>query len=403
MINTEKLSKHRVRIIAIAAIIFLILFCWRFIGGGSGNGANNYPATTVEVFQAKEQNIPILVSAFGSLRATEGAELSSEKPGIVSKVHFTEGQMVTKGTLLISLDDTTEQANLAKAKADESLYQLEFNRTETLYKKGVTPLQELDKASANLAQRKAQTQVAQAEEDEMHIVAPFDGQVGARKVSVGQYVSPGQALVPIVNRHSLKVEFSVPEVYLARLKEGLHVTLTSSAFPGREFTGVIDYVSPNINPSTRSVALEADVDNKDGALSPGLSVQVNLQLGMQENVLIVPEESLIATIEGQNVFVVRDKKAVTVAVDVGARADGKASITKGLKAGDIVVTQGQQKLRDGAPVTILETKKEEVNDTAAKASEVPQEVKKAPEAKAPEAKTDKPAPASEAAGSGAAK
>lgn len=360
-------KQHRVRIYAIAGLLLVSWFCWHFIAGGGNSSGNAFPPTTVTVYTVEKQNIPVIVSAFGSLRATQSAELSTQKPGIIASVNFTEGQYVKEGTLLLSLEDTTEQANLAKATADEKLYQVELERTQSLHKKGVSPLQELDRASANYAQRHAQTQVAQAEVDEMHIRAPFDAQVGARKISVGQYVSPGQPLVSVVNRNSLKVEFSVPEVYLSRLKEGLTVTLTTSAYPGQTFSGVIDYVSPNINPSTRTVALEADVDNSSEKLSPGLSAQVNLQLGIENNVLVVPEESLIATIEGQNVFVVRDNNVQTVAVEVAYRANGMASIAKGLNVGDQVVTQGQQKLRDGAPIKIMET----VNDKKTKVVPVP--------------------------------
>jgi len=274
----------------------------------------------------------------------------------VTGIYFKEGQTVPKGTVVITLDDKNEKATLAKAIAEQNLAQLDYDRIATLYKKGAISLQELDKVTASLAQHKAGTDIARAELDKTQIIAPFDAQLGARKISMGQYVKPGDTLVSAVNRQSLKVEFSVPERYLAKLKVGLPVNLTSVAFSGRQFPGVVDYVSPSINPGTRTVELEATVDNSDRSLSPGLSVQVNLQLGTEENALSIPEESLVATVEGQNVFIVQDGKAVSTAVELGTRANGMVSIIKGLKAGDVVVTQGQQKLRDGAPVSILENK-----------------------------------------------
>lgn len=353
----------KVRIYAVLALVAVVLIWWLFIRSGLGGGAANaYPPTTVVAFTVEKHNIPILVTAFGSLRSTESAELSVEKPDVVTGVHFKEGEVVPKGTLLITLDDKNEKANLAKAQADQNLYQLEFDRTVILYKKGVLPLQEQDKAAANLAQRKAQVDIAQAELEKTKILAPFTAQLGARKVSVGQYVTPGQPLVSLVNRQALKVEFSVPERYLSCVKNGQGVDLTTIAFPGRHFQGVIDYISPNITPSTRSLTLEAAVENKERLLSPGLSVQVHLQLGTEENALIIPEESLVATIEGQIVYVIKDGNVIATPVEVGSRANGMVGITKGLARGEVVVSQGQQKLRDGAPVVLM--KAEEQKESA---------------------------------------
>jgi len=348
---------NRARLYTVIALVILVVGGWFFFRGGIGGGQGGaYPPTLVTAVKADHRNIPVLISAFGSLRSLESAELTSEKADIVTGIYFKEGQTVPKGTVVITLDDKNEKATLAKAIAEQNLAQLDYDRIATLYKKGAISLQELDKVTASLAQHKAGTDIARAELDKTQIIAPFDAQLGARKISMGQYVKPGDTLVSAVNRQSLKVEFSVPERYLAKLKVGLPVNLTSVAFSGRQFPGVVDYVSPSINPGTRTVELEATVDNSDRSLSPGLSVQVNLQLGTEENALSIPEESLVATVEGQNVFIVQDGKAVSTAVELGTRANGMVSIIKGLKAGDVVVTQGQQKLRDGAPVSILENK-----------------------------------------------
>jgi len=351
-------------------------------------------ATAVE-----QRTMPILVQAFGDLRAFASAKLSAESSGNIVNISFEGGQKVTAGTVLVTIDNETEKANLQKAQADKALKQLEYDRNVNLVKRGAQAQQVLDVAKAELEASQANLLAAQDALNKTFIVAPFDGRLGARIVSIGQYVSPGQAIVDIVDAERLKIQFSVPEKYLSQLAVGQEADITTSAYPDRMFAGKVDYVAPSIDPVTRTISVEAVFDNKEGLLSPGLSVQVSQVLAQNNQALVVPEEALVYSLEGASVFIAEDdaefvldervregileqqsaqrnvpidelpplqiKKVKRINVQTGTFANGVAQISEGLKANEMVVTQGQQKLRDGAIVMIVDPAKRMAEAAAA--------------------------------------
>jgi membrane fusion protein (multidrug efflux system) len=338
--------------------------------------------------QIEQREMPILIQAFGDLRAFDIAQLSAQSAGNIVEVDFNGGESVDKDKTLLIVDNATETANLQKTQAQQSLSQIEYNRQVNLVQRGAQPQQALDQAKAELEARKADVLAAQDALNKTTIKAPFAGRLGARLVSLGQYVSPGENLVEIVNLNTLKVQFSVPEQYLSKLAVGQEAELSVSPYPDQKFAGKVDYVSPSVDPVTRNISVEALVDNKQDLLSPGLSTQVSLVLGQNSNALVVPEESLVYSLEGASLFIAEDdpsfqldervqeqillqqsaqrgvpvdqlpplkiKKVNKVNVELGTFLNGSVQITGGVKAGDLIVTQGQQKLREGAIVMIVD-------------------------------------------------
>jgi membrane fusion protein (multidrug efflux system) len=186
----------------------------------------------------------------------------------------------------------------------------------------------------------------------MLLVAPFDGVVGKSLVSPGDYVTVGQALVSLTDTKHLRVEYTVAEKYFALLKLGQEVHVTSSALPGKEFTGKVAYVAPTLNVENRTVSVYAEVPNDNQVMSPGLFVNVTQSLGSREHALLVNAMSLVGTIDGEQVFSMKNGKAVATPVEVGQRMLDNVEILKGIDEGDSVIVAGQQKIRDGEDVVV---------------------------------------------------
>lgn len=180
--------------------------------------------------------------------------------------------------------------------------------------------------------------------------APFTGTLGSRQVSIGQYVRVGQPLVRLVANQKLRVEYTLPERYLPSVQVGQQVTIVSDAYPNQIYKGYVNYIDPAIDKETRTIAIEALIDNSNNLLSAGLFVRVNHEFDNKRKRLLVPEESLIPTISGQKIFVLRNDKAVAVRVKTGAHHGAMTEINSGLSVDDIVIVRGQHKLREGSHV-----------------------------------------------------
>lgn len=318
--------------------------------------------TPVEAVTVVQESIPIQVRAFGSLVAVDSGWISSEIPGQISEILFDEGQEVEAGKVVVRLDDAIYSANLQAAEAEAKLSQVNYDRAQALFKRGAQSQEYLDTSSAELQSRLANVAVKQAELDKTRLEAPYHGRLGARHFSVGDYVASGEPLVEIVEIKRLKVDYSVPERYLSRLALNQTVDLSSSAFPGKSFTGMVDFISPSISPATRTIGLRALVPNEAGVLSPGLSIEVVHTLGIEPNALIVPEQSLVPTLEGQIVYKIVDGRAISTPIVIGSRADGRVHVISGLSAGDQIVVAGHQKIRNGSPVNIIVKTSEDVEE-----------------------------------------
>jgi membrane fusion protein (multidrug efflux system) len=323
-------------------------------GGKPAGGPPGGFSIGVETAKVSASGFQDDVAAVGSLKSNESVVLRPEIAGRIAAIHLREGMPAARGTVLVALDAATQAAELRQAEANLALSQANFKRTEDLYQKKFVAERARDEAAANLKVLEAAVALAQAKLQKTRIRAPFDGIVGIRNVSVGDYVKEGQELINIEDIGSLKVDFRLPESYLSRLQKGQGVELSADAMPGQTFKGVLDAIDPLLDAAGRAISLRARLDNPERKLRPGMFVRVRLAFGGERQGLAVPEEALVPAGSDNFVFRVAEGKAQRVMVKIGQRRGAAAEIVEGLKAGDEVVTAGQLKLRDGVPVKAVQ-------------------------------------------------
>jgi membrane fusion protein (multidrug efflux system) len=319
-------------------------------GGAASGGPPGGQPTRVETARVLAAELALDATAVGSLRSNESVVLRPETAGRIATINFRDGVAVSKGSLLLALDAATQAAELDQARANLGLAQANHQRTEDLFARKFISRQALDNAQAALKVQEAALALAQAKLDRTRIRAPFSGIVGIRNVSVGDYVKEGQELVNIEDIGTLKIDFRLPESYLAQLKPGQQLEVSSDALPGQLFTAVLDAINPLVEAGGRAIALRASLPNGEGRLRPGMFVRVRLIFQQRSNVLLIPEQALVPDNKVPYVYRVVEGKAKRTPVKTGLRRGAQIEVVEGLSADDEVVTAGQMKLRDGAAV-----------------------------------------------------
>jgi membrane fusion protein (multidrug efflux system) len=316
---------------------------------GAPGGAPASVPTSVEVAKVTSSAFSDEVSAIGTLKSNESVVLRPETAGRVASIGFKDGAVVSKGTVLVVLDPAVQDAELLQAKANLALALSSHQRNIELVGKKFLSQQALDGSAATLKVQEAAVQLAEAKAGKMRIKAPFTGMVGLRNVSVGDYLKDGQDLINIEDVATLRVDFKLPETYLGRIRKGQTVEVLSDALPGDTFKAVLDAIDPMVDQNGRAISARARLGNAAGKLRPGMFVRVRLLFGERKGVLMVPEQSIVSG--GQPaVFKVADGKAKLVKVKLGVRRAAQVEVLEGLAEGDLVVTAGQLKLREGALV-----------------------------------------------------
>ena len=325
-------------------------------GNDAGSKAPGGPpggfAIAVEVAKIAAADFTDEASAVGNLKSNESVVMRPETPGRIAAVNFKDGAIVGKGAVLVALDAAVQEAELQQARANLTLAQSNHKRNQELLEKKFVTAQALDNSAATLKVQEAAVQLAEAKVGRMRIKAPFNGMVGLRNVSVGDYVKEGQDLINIEDIGTLRVDFKLPETYLGRVVKGQVVEVSTDALPGEQFKAVLDAVDPMVDQNGRAISSRARLDNAPGRLRPGMFVRVRLLFGERKNVLMAPEQAIVPGAQ-PTVFKVVDGKAVVTRVRLGVRRAAQVEVIDGLAAGDIVVTAGQLKLRDGAPVRAI--------------------------------------------------
>lgn len=321
-------------------------------GGGPGGpgGMGGMPPSAVETVVVHVQDAPNVFETVGSLRSGEAIMLRPEVAGRVQKIHFSDGQQVAAGAVLVTLDDALVRADLNEANANLANSKRAYERGIELSQKQLIAKADLDKAQAALGVDQARSASAQTRLSKAQIRAPFGGVLGLRKVSVGDYVEAGKDLVELVRLDPLEIELRAPEVVLSSLAVGQNVLFGVDAFRDDRFNATVTAISPIVDLGGRSVALRARFDNPDNKLRPGMSARVRIELKSNARALLVPEQAIVPMGEQKNVYTVVDGKAKLVPVTIGMRTPGLVEITSGLKDGDTVIVAGIQKIGDGAPV-----------------------------------------------------
>ena len=288
-------------------------------------------------------------TALATARANEAIDVTPRISSVVAAIHFEEGQSVDEGEVLVELDSREVRADLDLAEANLRERRSRFGRLETLAASQVVSEVELEEIHAQLQVAEAQVNSARARLEDTIIRAPFSGEVGLRRVSVGGLVQPNTVITTLDDIAVMKLEFSVPEEYLSVMREDLAIEATAAAWPDRAFNGTITSVDSRVDPMTRSLAVVALMPNEDRALKPGMFLQVDISR-RRENVVLAPEGALVPRQGRQFVYVVDEGRAEERQVSLGSRRPGQVEIIDGLQPGEQIVTQGVQRIRDGLPV-----------------------------------------------------
>lgn len=337
--------------IIITAFIFSVIAVFGIVKYRSKSSANDADMIWVQASKVTETTIPLETHEIGTLVART-VEITPEVAGHVQKILFKDGAFVQEGAPLIQLDDAVYQSQLQSANAKLMYSEGNFKRMVLLGKQGAIAKQAIDQADADLKERKADAEQSAVMVKKMKLTAPFSGMVGKSRVNPGDYVTIGQSLVTLVDTKHLHIEYNVPEKFLPALKLGQNVNITTSTYPDKIFTGTVAYIAPTINSENRSVSLYAEVPNEANLLAAGMFVNVTQLLGKEEKVLMVPARSLVPVLDGELIYKIIGGKAQSVNVIIGKRSKDYVQVLQGLSVGDVVITDGQLKVKNGAPVKI---------------------------------------------------
>jgi membrane fusion protein, multidrug efflux system len=332
------------------------------IGALIESGKNHRrPVESVSTIQVEADQWVRSIESVGSLRAVQGADLSTETSGIVSRILFENGQEVEVGDLLVELDTGAEQATLRSAEAEADLARTVFERTKSLRASNAVPQSDLDSAESQLRKVTALVEQLRADISKKQVRAPFSGRLGIREVNLGQFVNNGDKIVSLQSLDPIHVDFLLPQQLISTLVSGQKILLSTDAYPGREFEGALTAINSEVDRITRNIRLQGTLKNSDGALRPGMFARVEIFQGGADEVLRVPLTAVSRASYGDSVFVVLEKpgadgeKQLVVEqrfVRTGRTMGDFIAVTEGLNAGDTVVSAGAFKLRNGSAVRV---------------------------------------------------
>lgn len=322
------------------------------------------PATPVATMVVNEQPWVSTIPAIGLLESVRGVDVSAATSGLVSAISFESGAHVKAGDVLVELDTSVERAELRSSEADLPRLQAELDRQRDLASRGFAAQAKLQEARANYDAQVARIAALRATIERRVITAPFDGVLGIRLVDKGQYLQPGTRIANLQDLSAMRVRFIVSQRDLANIAVGQTLKVTVDAYPDRAFAGTITAIEPQVDIQSGIVQIQAEIPNADSRLRPGMFAKLEIVLPERKNVLAVPIVAVAYNLYGESLYVVREGKpgpdgkptltAERVAVKTGEQQDGMVVILEGLKPGDRVVTLGQLRLQNGAPVVLAD-------------------------------------------------
>jgi len=349
--------RQAVIVIGAVAAIFLLLFLWRsWLNSAPPPAAP--PPTAVVAAVVSPVDVPDALEAVGSLRAVREVVLAPEVAGRVTAIGFRPGQRVGTGTTLVQLNDGPEKADRAAAAAKAEFARLQLARTRELVPAGAESREMLQQRQAEYDQAAAAVRQIDARLAQKRVAAPFPGEIGLRRINLGQYLNPGDTVATLTSLDPLYVDFTVPQQELSKLTVGGEVQVTSDTWPGRSFVARVTAIEPRVDAESRNVQIQGTLSNSDGALRPGMYVNAALSLPALPGALVVPTTAIMTSAQGDSMVVIRgnnaarEGKAEIVSVETGRRFGDSVVVTKGLKAGDVVVTEGQLRVQPGSMVKV---------------------------------------------------
>lgn len=353
------IRRHFFFVAAVAAVLLMLVvgglklaFGDKATGqGGPGGGGGR--ATAVSRTTAQPRAFTDRIEVLGVAKGRQSVTITSNTAELITAVHFTDGQAVAKGQVLVELKADQENAAIAEAQAQLAQADREYARWKALADRGVAPRATAEQYLAARDTARAALNVASAQKLDRVIRAPFSGRVGISDIAPGTLISPGTAIVSLDDVSVIRVDFSVPDRYLSILRQGLAITAAPDALPGERFVGHIAQIDTRIDPATRALKARAEFANADGRLKPGMLIKVGIDQG-QRQAVAVPEAAIQFEGTQASVFLITDGPKGQVArrttVQTGLSSGGFVEIVAGLKAGDKIVADGLNRVQDGAPV-----------------------------------------------------
>lgn len=345
-------------------ILFGLIFGWYFLKQQKiAEFMSNFkaPATTVSATKAVSETWQPYLTAVGNLEAINGVSVSPQTSGTIDKISFKSGTVVNKGDPLIHIDSRVEEADLMNYNAQYKLAKLNYDRDVKLLAKGAVSKSAVDTDQASLQEALANVESTKVQIAYKNVTAPFSGKIGIKQVNVGQYIEAGDEIASLQSLDPLYVSYTLPEQQISKLKVGQAVEVTTDSYPDQTYQGTINALDSEVTSETASISVQATIPNKDTKLLPGMFATIHTMLPEDGSVIAVPETSISYNLYGDSVYIVeetKDKQGNTTQtaklqyVTVGDRQGSQVAITKGVKAGDMVVTSGQIKLNNGAQVKI---------------------------------------------------
>lgn len=309
-------------------------------------------ATPVIVVPAERSEFVEKIEALGTAQANESVTITAQVTETVRQVNFEDGMRVKRDDILVELTDAEEDAQLDDARIALDEAEKQYRRVANLVKRGLTTQAELDEQRAERDRLKAQAEAIEARLADRLIQAPFDGVLGFRGVSPGALITPGSTITTLDDISVIKLDFPIPETFLGNLQVGQAVIARSSAYPERDFQGLVTSIASRVDPITRAVTVRAQLPNPEGLLKPGKLLTVEL-IKDRRQALMIPEEALVPLGSRQYVFVVQDDNTVSrQEIEIGRRRPGAVEVLSGLVEGQRVITEGTNRVSPGSTVTI---------------------------------------------------
>jgi membrane fusion protein (multidrug efflux system) len=364
--GTGRLSRRRVWLFAILALVGVVVILAGIKGAqiatmikaGKSFAIPPESVSTAKVLPTEWQSQRETV---GTLVAMQAVIVASEVPGLVREIGFDSGTFLRKGDIMVKLDSSVEEAQLAAAKADAELARATLHRAQSLRESKTNSPADLDAADARAKQTAANVATLQASLAKRTIRAPFDGRVSIRQVNLGQVLAAGTALASLQSVTPIYADFWLPQQALAELRLGMQARLRTDVFPKASWDGSVTTINPEVDVSTRNVRVRATFPNGDGRLRPGMFVNVDVLSPEKQSVLAIPSTAVLYAPFGDSVFAVEEKKddkgsssliARQKFVRLGERRGDLVAVTSGLTSGETIVSSGAFKLRNGAAVVV---------------------------------------------------
>ncbi len=341
------------------ALVLVVLaaggaFSWQYFAQqGTESAQRERPASKVNAISPIMEVVRDSVNAVGNLRALDQVELTTEVSGRVVEMNLDSGKRVSRGQLLLRLDDRQARADLKVAEATLADARRQYERAQRLQANNSISRSQVDELRTAMDVAEAQRESARTRLDNHRIEAPFDGVIGLSEISLGAYLASGTSVATLDSTDRMELGFSIPERFLGQVQMGQMVRGTSPAYPGEGFQGELVELGTRINELSRTLPVRAIIDNPEGKLRPGQFMSANLTLRERE-ALVIPEQAVMIRGDDKYVFIAEDGIARRISVSLGSRSPGLVEVSEGLSLEDRVIVTGQDRLSSGDRIDVVD-------------------------------------------------